>query len=144
MSRKHSSCLTETLNGKTITYNGLNRKYYYDVTDPWVEGKEDQGIGEWIQKESVHNIDEIAFFNGYIDPNRPDLYYANSRVKELLITTESGSWTYSIEDTPNPQIIKLPRLVIGDVRFTILDVYEGNKYTDTCIGEIFFLRVRGQ
>jgi hypothetical protein len=144
LSRKTSSFLIEVINGKEIAYNGLTAKYYLQVTKPWVEGVEGNGIGEWIEKEAVHDIRDIVVFNGYIDPNRPDLYYANSRVKEILISAGSNKWNYHIEDTPNPQVLSLPIPVSGTIRFTIQDVYEGNKYTDTCIGGIFFLREQGE
>ena len=142
--RKTSSFLTEIINGKKIEYDGSGERYYYQLTKPWVEGKDGYGIDEWIEKRIVNNIDEIVFFNGYISPNRPDLFFANSRVKEILITSDQYSETFHVADTPNPQILKLNKKVSGDIRFTIKDVYKGNKYQDTCIAGIYFLRIRGQ
>jgi hypothetical protein len=140
---KTSSYLTETIAGKEVVYNGIPN-YFLELTRPWVEGKEGHGIGEWIEINMASPIDEIVFLNGYIDPNRPDLYSANSRAKEIQISVDDESWTYTIMDTANPQILKLPRLVTGNIRFTIKDVYPGTKYTDTCIAGIYFLGVRGQ
>jgi hypothetical protein len=138
-----SSYLTETLRGNEVKYNGVGR-YFLQFTTPWVEGKDDYGIGEWMEKIQYRLTDEIIFINGYIDPNRPDLYSANSRVKEIMISVDNENWTYAVMDTAHPQILKLPKLVSGNIRFTIKDVYPGTKYTDTCIAGIYFLRIRGQ
>ncbi len=137
--QKTSSIFTETISGKKIEYNGSG-KYYFQVTSPWIEGKSDYGIDEWIEKEIISETDEILFFNGFINPNRPDLYYANSRVKKIKITCNNNNWSYIIEDTANPQIIKLPEKINGIIRFTIEDIYKGTKYSDTTIAGIYFLR----
>jgi hypothetical protein len=134
-----SSHLEETIGNKKIVYNGIGEKYYYQITRPWVEGKPNNGVGEWREFEIYNDGDEILFFNGYIDPNRPDLYTANARVKEIRVSIEGESWVFPIKDTPHPQILKPPKTLTGTIRFTIEDVYEGNKYLDTCIGGIYFL-----
>jgi hypothetical protein len=133
-----SSVLSEMVKGKRVIYNGLDR-YHFQIRKPWIEGKKDYGINEWIQKKIHYKTNEIVIINGYIDPNRPDLYVANSRVKEILITTKYGEWAYALKDTPIPQILTLPVLVDGDIRFTIRDVYRGEKYMDTAIAGIYFL-----
>jgi len=141
---KASSFLTETIGGKIIKYDGTFEKYVYELTKPWVEGVDGYGIGEWIEVKPLTNVCGIVFFNGYIDPNRPDLYYANSRIKEVIVTSKQYSWTFHIEDTPNPQILPLPDSFNDVLRFTIKDVYKGTKYSDTCLAGIYFLRIRGQ
>jgi hypothetical protein len=82
--------------------------------------------------------------DGYINPSRPDLFYANSRIKEVLVSSEKGSWIFQIQDTPHPQILPLPDSFDAVLRFTIMDVYEGNRYSDTSLAGIYFLRIRGQ
>jgi len=139
-----SSFLTETVSDSVKNYNWSNQRGAYKVTNPWVEGVDGHGIGEWIEVRSgghPDNISGILFFNGYIDPNRPDLFYANSRIKEVLVTSSQYSWTYQIQDTPNPQIMPLPKNFDDVLRFTIKDVYEGNRYSDTCLAGIYFLLV---
>lgn len=133
-----SSVLSEMVKGLRIVYNGLDR-YHFQIRKPWIEGKKDYGLNEWIQKRVYYKTNEIVLINGYIDPNRPDLFVANSRVKEILITTKYGEWTYALKDTSEPQIIMLPVLVDGDIRFTIKDVFKGEKYMDTAIAGIYFL-----
>jgi len=139
--RRVSSFLTETVRGSIINYDGSKRNYSFELTKPWIEGKDGHGIGEWIEITPVVNVSGILFFNGYIDPNRPDLFYANSRIKEVLVTSKQYSWTYQIQDTPNPQILPLPDKFDDILRFTIKDVYEGNRYSDTCLAGIYFLLV---
>jgi len=140
-----SSFLTETLrDDRTIKYDGSKEKYYYELTKPWVEGEDDHGIGEWIETTPGTDVFKIVFFNGFINPNRPDLFYANSRIKEVNVSTEWDSWTFQIQDTPNPQILPLPDRFNDILHFTIKDVYEGTRYSDTCLAGIYFLRIRGQ
>jgi hypothetical protein len=141
-----SSFLTETVRGEIVKYNGSHEKYYYELKKPWVEGKPGYGIGEWVERSPDGNTYEILFFNGYIDPNRPDLFYANSRVKEVVVSCGQDNWTFLLEDTPNPQILTLshPIMTSLTLRFTIKDVYRGERYSDTCITGIYFLREQGK
>lgn len=141
---KVSSFLTETIRGRTIRYDGSRIKYSYELVKPWVEGKDDYGIGEWMETELVTHVCGVIFFNGYIDPNHPDLYYDNSRIKELHITSEQNTWSFGLDDSPHPQILTLPDSFNGRLRFTIKDIYKGNKYADTCLAGIYFLRIKGQ
>ena len=136
--QKNSSCLVETIKGKTTKYDGLSN-YYYDLLVPWVEGRPDYGVGEWLQKTIVYRTTKVIFINGFIDRNHPDLYWANSRVKRIRIQCDSGSWSYDILDTPDVQILNLPTAVSGNIRFIIEDVYKGTKYSDTSIAAIYFL-----
>ena len=145
--RRVSSFMTETVRGSIINYDGSNEKYFMELKKPWVEGVEGHGIGEWIEVKYAGNKDGISgilFFNGYIDPNRPDLFYANSRIKEVLVTSKQYSWTYQIQDTPNPQILPLPKNFDDIIRFTIMDVYEGSRYSDTSVAGIYFLHILGR
>jgi hypothetical protein len=139
-----SSFLTETVSGSVKNYDGFPEKYQFELRKPWVEGVDGHGIGEWLETRPIgspSNLSGILFFNGYIDPNRPDLFYANSRIKEVLVTSTQYSWTYQIQDTPNPQIMPLPENFDDILRFTIMDVYEGSRYSDTCLAGIYFLLV---
>jgi len=142
--RRMSSFLTETVSGNIKNYDWSNQRIAYQVTNPWVEGVDGHGIGEWVEvRPGGHpgNLSGILFFNGYIDPNRPDLFYANSRIKEVLVTSRQYSWTYQLQDTPNPHILPLPKNFDDILRFTIKDVYEGSRYSDTSVAGIYFLLV---
>jgi hypothetical protein len=137
-SQKTSSNLTERIDGKEIVYNGKDN-YYYQLTKPWVEGKNDYGINEWIEKRIASKTKKIIFFNGFINPKRPDLFFNNTRVKNITVTAGNKSWSFLLKDDPNPQILELPEYITGIIRFTIKDVYKGDKYADTSIAGIYFL-----
>lgn len=111
---------------------------------PWVEGVEGYGIGEWIEIDTETNslpIDLFLISNGYINFEKPHLYNMNSRIKRLRIDIPEHEISFEIEllDTPQLQEIQLPsKINDGDttVRFTILEVYKGAKWDDTCLSLI--------
>ena len=106
---------------------------------PWVEGKEDDGIGETVEFditpqtwEAIEGIN-LRILNGYVDPLKPYLFKQNNRVKKLLVQTDAG---FSNELTFNDAVeftkIELPKET-KHVKITIKEVYKGTKYSDTCI-----------
>ncbi len=139
------------------TFEGTGRKYYdctsfltersksYPVTNlcsiedesPWVEAAPGAGIGEGftIQK-SEDEYPYLLIMNGYISFRRPYLYSQNARIKKIKVTgTASGiSKILTVQDTPNPQTVDISFLEkTDDVVVSIMDVYPGSKYEDTCI-----------
>ncbi len=148
---KASSYLSENTKNGFIEYvpqNLLERLYYmtgddydrvtYDtVTPPWVEGKEDYGIGEYLDIEFKWPSDELQILNGFVDFTRMDLYEKNSRVKTVLIESENPKFSkaYEIEDLVRYTLITLPEKT-DKIRMTIKDVYPGSKYKDTCLSSI--------
>lgn len=127
-----SSYLTEIINGKEKKYDGIN-KYMWQIHTPWCEGGEEYGINEWFQKTFFHEGDKIVLLNGYVDPNHPDYYYKNGRIKDITITTEKGTDDVVLKDIPQLQVINLDNYTSGDIRLIIKSVYEGSKYEDTCL-----------
>ena len=148
---KASSYLSENSKNGFIEYvpqNLLERLYYmtgddydrvtYDtVTPPWVEGKEDYGIGEYLDIEFKWPSDELQILNGFVDFTRMDLYEKNSRVKTVLIESENPKFSkeYKLEDFAKYSLINLPQKT-DKIRMTIKDVYPGTKYKDTCLSSI--------
>lgn len=114
-----------------------------NVNTAWVEGAEGDGIGEWLEFEAagIHEVSGIKLINGYAKSE--DLYYANNRIKKLRIelpgvttiekSLEDGIFDYQIIDFE--KVIDVKNIII-----TILEVYPGNKYNDTCISEIKIYR----
>lgn len=103
----------------------------------WSEGVPGNGIGEYIENE-IHGR-YLYFFSGYVDVNKPYLYKQNSRPKKIMIETKNQTIYLDLEDSPNPQKIfidepdwKKPY----NIKITILEVYPGTKYDDTCINAI--------
>lgn len=109
----------------------------------WVEGNPGNGIGEWVMfslpNNQVTTICEIDIFNGY--HKSEDLYYKNNRVKQLRIDFSDGTSTVHDLKEHNfgyPDTIYAFGKDIRYVKITILDVYPGNMYQDTCISEVNF------
>lgn len=127
--------------------------YFYDELD--IEEYED-GIGEWVKiyKLAQANIEfsqyettigylkpihfsGIRIINGYAKSE--ETYKANNRVKKVeVILTDGTSYIFDLKDN----ILDFQTLDFGkevetrDVTIKILDIYEGNKYNDTCISEV--------
>ncbi len=117
----------------------------YDTSTAWVEGKANDGIGEWVKFKLPDNekvrINKIEITNGY--QKSEELYYANNRVRKIQIDFSDG--TSVIEELADNNFgdvdtIYLPQEKLTSyVKITILDVYAGSKYKDTCISEVNFL-----
>lgn len=156
-----SSCLSEKINGKTISYtpDSLSNymkevpEYEYSGIDyedfketgiwdyshlPWVEGAKGYGIGESITAKFSKQIYSFSILNGYVDPLHPDYYKKNSRVKKLKVTDVEKNLVYyfDLEDVVIEQrfCLKEPAQIL---KFEIADVYKGEKYQDTCITGLF-------
>ena len=124
-------------------YDGQN--FYVDdsLLLPWVENKDDSGIGEWIEfeiKDST-NIDAFLISNGFVNFEKPYLYQANNRVKKFRIQSLDNDidFTVILKDTSQFQEVKLPKILTSGkktIRFTIEEVYKGNKWNDTCVNRI--------
>lgn len=124
----------------TTNYSPKNLNGVIKLTDPWVEGIQGQGINEYIGIKS-NNAKRLYISIGYVSYHKPYLYEQNSRPKKIQLSVEGRySFTYNLEDTPNFQTIDLPqRLKDNDeLILTILEVYPGTKYEDTCINSIYY------
>lgn len=122
----------------TIKYDYKN-KYSWQLKTPWVEGISGSGIGEWIEKTYSISNNKIVLLNGFVDLNHPDYYYKNERIKDIEVSINGDKYYYTLEDTPQLQVIKLPKYYSGTFRITIKSVYGGTKYTDTCLSLFLFL-----
>jgi hypothetical protein len=127
----------------------------------WVEGATGPGVNEWIEVEmdSVIRFMGIILINGYAKSEQT--YYANNRIKELKVEIEHPKREYGgnetlvveLEDLPYQTIdihtfMKMASIVYdgGDggrdyfkFKLTILDVYKGTTYDDTCLSELLVL-----
>lgn len=106
--------------------------------NPWVPGKEKNpsGIGEYLEIEFAKPKDNIVVLNGFVDLEKRYLYKANNRVKKAVITSLDDNTPFEIEydfeDYVHFSEINFPKAV-NKVRFTIKEVYKGDKWDDTCI-----------
>lgn len=131
---------SSTLLGRTKPYHVKEIKDN-DPKTAWVEGKADDGIGEWVEftYDPPVILERISVINGYM--RSETLYYANNRVKKIRISFDDGTHFDQVlkDGELKPQIITLPEpKQAGKVRLTILETYKGSKYNDTCISEIIF------
>jgi hypothetical protein len=136
--QKTSGIYSEYIADREIKYNGLDR-YYYQLTKPWIPSGDGYGIGAWRAMRMARPTKKIVFFNGFINPQEPDLFFHNSRVKNITVTSGNNSWNFALKDDPNPQILELPKNISGDIRLTINSVYKGSKNTRPSVAGIYFL-----
>lgn len=131
-----SSYLKET----AVIYKAENLKTM-KLKEPWAEGAEGDGIGEYIQFDKS-DADGVYIVNGYISMDRPDLYEKNGRIKELTVTGLTSGITQEeyLLDSAKPQYISLEDFQDETIRITIKSVYEGTKYTDTCISGLVLIK----
>ncbi len=114
-----------------------------DHTTAWAEGVSGFGENEVItfynHKYLPNSIQEIHVVNGYNSEGN-EMYYKNTRVKDIKIEFQDGTTLYeTLNDTNDVQVIRLNEMVsTGEVKITILSVYPGTKYEDTCLSEITF------
>ena len=143
--------LRETLNGKVVRYKAENMKRplivgvqetvgveLNQIDPPWVEGAAGPGIGGIIDIEFARVAKELIILNGYVDFTRRDLYKKNNRLKTVRIDSvdPAFSTTVTLEDVVRFHEVALPAPTTK-VQLTILDVYKGTKYDDTCISKMF-------
>lgn len=104
----------------------------------WVEGVNGNGEGEWINLISKKKVEvsSIQIRNGY--KKSENLYYENNRAKKIKIEFSNGdSHIIELEDSDNDQWLYMNSSIKTNyVKLTILEVYEGSKYEDTCISDI--------
>lgn len=116
----------------------------------WVEGEKDYGIGQYVEYyfirssdyDSINNIFGIEIFNGYRTNDK--LWIDNSRVKKIKVwVNDRPCAILLLADTKMMQkfsIGSIPLIPEKEVklRFEILEICKGDKYSDTAISEIRF------
>lgn len=109
----------------------------------WCEGVEGSGLGEKITLtfNEARNINSIKILGGYCKSEK--LYYNNGRPKNINIKfigeEDSIFFDVKLKDefaTYMRQDNTFYDKPIKQIEITIVDVYAGNKYSDTCISEI--------
>lgn len=127
-----------------------NNKIEYKPNDsieltqtPWaISSKSDNKIINGKIKEYNSNmfpINRLVIVNGFVNAEKPYLFFQNARAKKILIKTKSFSFETELEDTGNFQLIKLPNKINeSDISIKILSSYEGTKYSDIVISGIYY------
>ena len=112
----------------------------------WVEGKKDEGIGEYLEyyfKNDSPRITEIIISNGYMKSE--ETWKNNNRVKKLKLYVNGVPFgILNLKDSRTDQYFEVGTLGHNKngtdliLKFEILEVYKGSKYNDTTITEIYF------
>ena len=109
---------------------------------PWASAN-GYGIGDKISiNVEASPDDSLIIVNGYVSKDRPELFAANSRVKQIKITNLNNGKNKicTIDDTMKPQNIGIRDLNPNQntrLEIEILSVYPGARFNDLCIQAIF-------
>ena len=133
-----SSYLSETFQGKKLNHYP-ERAFDSRMETAWVEGAKGDGTGEQIslRSDTGRAVSGIELVNGYAKSK--ETYYNNNRVKKILVELSDGSsFTGELVDNSQElQAVDFGREVkTSSLTITLLEVYPGDKYKDTCISEI--------
>lgn len=131
----------------TLTPQGKNSYEAVNLSDDnpqtaWVEGKKDDyGINETL--ELIGGGIRITIYNGY--QRDYNSFYNNSRVKTFKVYFDNEPiGLVELFDSPGAQLIDLEKLDPNNIspeiiKLEIIEVYEGKKWDDTAISEIFYV-----
>lgn len=104
----------------------------------WVEGAGGNGEGEWLKLDlgSDCHVSGMQIWAGY--QKSDSLFYKNSRPARVRVTFSDGtSLEADLADATGMQSISFGGdRVTSSITVTILSVYPGSAYADTCISEI--------
>ena len=112
----------------------------------WVEGKSDEGIGEYLEyyfKNKSPRITKIIISNGYMKSDTT--WKNNNRVKKLKFYVNGKEYgILNLNDSKTDQVFEIGTFGHNQngsdliLKFEIFEVYKGDKYNDTAITEIYF------
>lgn len=147
---KASSSLTSQGN---FSYHAKNAAdFSYETA--WVEGAKGPGIGEYIEYQfspESARLEEVKIANGYVKSEKA--WKENARVKKLKLYHNGKPYAILNLKERSEQVFSVGPFgfqyyLIDDdkkptkpwtLRFEILEVYPGTRYTDTAISEIHFM-----
>lgn len=116
----------------------ISQLYDNNYSTCWSEGASANGIGETIKINLAQEakINQLNIVNGY--GKKEDLYYKNNRVKKLALIFDDGDIEYiDVKDSFNQlQNITFTPHKTQSIVVRIDEIYQGNKYQDTCISEL--------
>ena len=111
-----------------------------DRKTSWQEGVDGLGEGEsfCIYFSDAVPVRHFAISNG--NHSSKEAYQKNCRVKIFTVIDEQGrAAQFTLEDTTKTQYFDLVGCEgTNYLTFVIEEVYEGDKYEDTCVAEMYF------
>ena len=113
-----------------------------DVTTNWQEGEDGDGIGTTLEFTFAEKSEIIGFLIVNGNGISKEKYEADSRMKEMTLSLNDQEVSYALEDVFGEQYVIFDEAVSCEqISIRIDSVYEGTKYDDTCISDIFFYTV---
>jgi hypothetical protein len=97
------------------------------------------GVGQVLSyrfADRVH-LRRIELVNGYAKSER--VYRQNGRINAVAITTDTGTFEVSLDDSMQPQTVEQDFGVTKAVSLRVLSVYPGSRYRDLGLTDIAFL-----
>lgn len=138
---------------KGIKYSA-NYSHDLNYKTAWIEGVPGYGIGEYLLYSfppENPRITKVIIVNGYVKSEK--VWKENSRVKKLKMYIDGKAFAIlNLADTRQEQTFSFDPIGNGDrknweklkskpwwtMKFEIMDVYQGDKYDETAITEIYF------
>jgi hypothetical protein len=131
-------CVSSVLKPQFGNSYGPENLFKGPASAAWVEGRQGNGVGEWITVEfdGLRMVRSIVVRNGY--QKSSDIFGKNNRVRHLRAVFSQGeTQTLTLQDRSGSESLTLPKPVKAYwVKFIIDDVWAGNKYTDTAITKL--------
>ena len=137
---------SELTPNKHFSYSAKNA-HDFDPFTAWIEGKEDYGIGEFIEYFFIANsppVTAVKILNGYT--KNKNSWKQNSRVKKFKLYVNNKPYAIlALQDT-----IAFQEFILKDtlqskikgmdlvMKFEIMEVYPGDMFKDVAITEIEF------
>lgn len=111
-----------------------------DIKSCWAEGVKGLGIGEYIQINfnGTYRVSGLNIWPGH--QKSQDLFYKNARPVAIRIIGSDGSnEVYGLNDSMGMQRVNFRNPInVNNIKIVVDKVARGNKYEDTCIGEVSF------
>jgi len=107
-------------------------------TTAWAEAASGDGVEEWLRLDFGEDcgVSGLQIWAGY--QKSDSLFQKNNRPKSIRVTFSDGSsMDFELDDTMNMQSLSFGgKRVTSSLKITILSVYPGTAYQDTCITEL--------
>ena len=131
-------CVSSVLRPQFGNSYGAQNLFAGSSASAWVEGRDGNGVGEWITIEfdGMRLVKSITVRNGY--QKNSDIFQKNNRVRQLRVMFSQGeTQTFSLPDRLGAEQLNLPKPMKAYwMKFIIDDVWAGNRYMDTAITKL--------
>lgn len=108
---------------------------------PWAEGVKGPGLGEWVElgPERPAPLLALAVQTGFPSSKRRELFKQNGRPSRIEVALNGEfRFTATLGDEDGSQLIPVIGYAkpVSKLRITLLDVYPGTRFEDTCLSKI--------